>query len=198
MNYIERVDYNGKNRWSMKNSMHTYMIMRGMHSISIFENRIFITIRSANRVQVWRVDKRDSNLAKLIFNSDKQPLEMRIFHRQSQPNTVNPCAIRNGGCEQLCLSGFNGAGQLYAKCICSAGYELTSATQCVLVKHSSFLIYAKQSPAMIRGISMSNASTMQTSGAVQESIVPILNVKWPLSLDYNVKQQLIYFGQNDM
>lgn len=198
MNYIERVDYNGKNRWSMKNSVNTYLVMRGMHSISLFENRVFITIRAKNRVQIWSVNKRESNLAEMIYSTDKQPLEMRVFHRQNQPATTNPCANNNGGCEQLCVPAHDDNSVTFAQCKCSAGYELISQTHCTLVKHSSFLIYAKQSPAMIRGISMSNTSAIQSPGAVQESIVPILNVKWPLSLDYNVKQQLIYFGQNDM
>lgn len=66
----------------------------------------------------------------------------------------------------------------------------------MLIQHSSFLIYAKQKPAMIKGIAMTTKS--QPGGGNQEAIVPILNVKWPLHLDYNVKEQLIYFGHNNV
>lgn len=48
---------------------------------------------------------------------------------------------------------------------------------------------------MIKGIAMSTKS--QPGGGNQEAIVPILNVKWPIHLDYNVKDQLIYFGHNN-
>lgn len=189
MDYIERVNYDGRNRWSMKSFVGTSM--RRMHSIALFESQVFVTRRSINQREIWRLNRRDPNSAKMIFSSERQPLDIRVYHRQRQPDAINPCAVNE--CEHLCVPIREANGTLQARCLCSAGYYLKSRTQCVLVKQTSFLIYAKQNPAMIRGISMSNAS-----GLAQESMVPVLNVKWPLSLDYNVQQQLLYFGQNDM
>lgn len=196
MDYIERVNYDGKNRWSMKSFVGSSM--RRMHSIALFESQVYVTRRSTNQCEVWRINRRDPNAAKMIYASETQPLDLRVFHRQRQPDAINPCVTRQNGsngnrCEHLCVPVMGKNNRLSAKCLCSAGYYLKSGTQCVLVKQTSFLIYAKQSPAMIRGISMSNVP-----GLAQESMVPILDVKWPLTLDYNARDQLLYFGQNDM
>lgn len=188
MNYVERVDYYGKNRWSMKS---VGVSMQQMHSIAIFESQVFVVKSSHEKHDLWRINRRDTSSAKAIFRSDKRPIDIRIFHRQMQPNAKNPCF--NQSCDHFCVPSHRSDIGLNAKCICAAGYQLKQKKHCSLVKQTSFLIYAKQSPAMIRGISISNLS-----GMAQESMVPVLNVKWPLSLDYNVRNQLLYFAQNDM
>lgn len=190
MDYIERVDYNGQNRWSLKAFIGSSM--RPLHAIALFESNFFLIKRTVQHLEMWRISRRNTSSAEKIFVTDVFPLEMRIFHAQSQPTAPNPCTLdKSTKCEHLCVLD----NKMLPQCVCSAGYQLKSQNECVLVKQTSFLIYAKQSPAMIRGISISNGS--EISGA-QECMVPILNVKWPLSLDYNVKKQLIYFGQNDM
>lgn len=194
MDYIERVDYNGQNRWSLKAFIGSSM--RPMHAIAMFESNIYITKRTNQHLEMWRISRRNTSSAEKIFVTEEQPLEVRIFHAQSQPTVSNPCADNSTlNCGHLCVLAHGTDEKLQPQCVCSAGYQLTSQHECILVKQTSFLIYAKQSPAMIRGISISNGS--EISGA-QECMVPVLNVKWPLSLDYNVKKQLIYFGQNDM
>lgn len=191
MDYVERVDYNGNNRWSLKAFIGSSM--RPMNAIALFEGFIFITKRAINHREMWRISRRNSTLAEKIFVTDEQPLEIRIYHAQAQPNATNLCTALN--CQHLCVLNYDAAAaKIQAKCICSSGYQLKSGTECILVKHSTFLIYAKQSPAMIRGISITDGSNDQP----QECIVPISNVKWPLSLDYNANDQIIYFGQNDM
>lgn len=200
MDYVERVDYNGNNRWSLKAVIGAGS-MRPMHAIALFESNIYITKRSSHHREMWRISRRDSNSAEKIFTTDEQPLEVRIFHAQSQPNALNLCssnATNSLNCEHLCVLGHDAEKNLKAKCICSLGYQPMDQSKCVLVKRSTFLIYAKQNPAMIRGISISNGTNNAGKEATQECMVPVLNVKWPLSLDYNVKQQMIYFGQNDM
>lgn len=194
MDYIERVDYDGANRWSLKAFIGSSM--RPMHAIALFESNIYITKRTVQHLEMWRISRRNTSLAEKIFITDEQPLEVRIFHAQSQPSAPNPCAANTTlNCGHVCVRAYGTDKKVQARCVCKAGYQLKSQHECVLVKQSSFLIYAKQSPEMIRGISISNDSDI--SGA-QECMVPVLNVKWPLSLDYNVKKQLIYFGQNDM
>lgn len=196
MDYIERVDYNGNNRWSLKAFIGSSM--RPMHAIALFESNIYITKRTVSHFELWRINRRNTSSVEKIIVTDDQPFEMRIFHAQSQPNASNPCssnALHPLNCEHLCILAHDNDNKFQAKCICTAGYQLKDQHKCILVKQASFLIYAKQSPAAIHGISISNGTDI--SGA-QECMVPILNVKWPLSLDYNVKHQLIYFGQNDM
>lgn len=195
MDYVERVDYNGNNRWSLKAFIGSSM--RPMNAIALFESHIFITKRTLHHREMWRISRRNSSSAEKIFVIDDQPLEVRIFHAQNQPMAINPCADKSKlNCQHLCVANRNLDNILSGKCMCSPGYQLKSQTECVLVKQTSFLIYAKQSPAMIRGISITNGS--DTTNEAQECMVPILNVKWPLSLEYNANGQIIYFGQNDM
>lgn len=196
MSYVERVDYNGNNRWSSKAFIGSSM--RPMNAIALFESNIFITKRAVNHnLELWRINRRNATATGKLFTIDEQPLEVRIFHAQTQPNATNPCGDKSIlNCQHLCVAIRNTNNSLFGKCMCSPGYQLKSHTECVLVKQTSFLIYAKQNPAMIRGISISNES--DTIQEAQECMVPILNVKWPLSLDYNAKGQIIYFGQNDM
>lgn len=192
MDYVERVDYDGKNRWSLK--AHVGSSTRPLSAIALFEAHIFITKRTGSHREIWRVSRRNSSEMEKVFGTADQPLEMRLFHAQTQPMAPNPCANNSLNCQHLCvLDHTDDAPAIRGKCICKAGYQLKSSNECVLVKQTSFLIYAKQSPAMIRGISISN-----DSDTPHECIVPILNVKWPLSLDYNAKSEIIYFGQNDM
>lgn len=192
MDYVERVDYDGKNRWSLK------AFVKPLNAIALFEAHIFITKRTGNHREIWRVSRRNSSEMEKIFAIDEQPLELRLFHAQTQPMASNPCTNNSLNCQHLCvLDRIDGIGSptLRGKCICKAGYQLKSSTECILEKQTSFLIYAKQSPAMIRGISVANDNDNDTA---HECMVPILNVKWPLSLDYNAKSEIIYFGQNDM
>lgn len=201
MDYVERVDYNGQKRWSMKAFVDS--TMRPMHAISLFEGNIYITKRSTSHKEMWRISRRKTNSAEKMFVTEEQPLEVRIFHAQMQPNATNPCSnkpetVQPLNCQHLCVLERNEDKLMYAKCVCSAGYQLKSPNECVLIKRSTFLIYAKQNPAMIRGITISNGTDAGDADEAQECMVPILNVKWPLSLDYNVKDEIIYFGQNDM
>ncbi|XP_031616659.1 prolow-density lipoprotein receptor-related protein 1 isoform X3 [Contarinia nasturtii] len=202
MDYIERVDYSGNTRWSLKALIGSSM--RPMHAIALFESNIYITKRSMSHLEMWRINRRNTSSVERIFVTKEQPLEMRIFHAQSQPNAPkswidpNPCSnntTHSMNCEHLCVLAYGITKKIQAQCICSAGYQLKNQHRCVLIKQNSFLIYAKQSPDMIRGISISNTTDILDA---QECMVPILNVKRPLSLDYNMKNQLIYFGQNDI
>lgn len=196
MDSIERVDYEGHSRWSLRKSVDSYPIIKSLYSVAIFERTIFVTSRPASVYNqgVIAIDKWSSEHAHHIVHNISRPNNLRIFHKQRQPTIANnPCA-NGGGCAQICITAWRGSVRVpVAQCLCSAGYRLQGKF-CVLNQHKQFLIYAKQKPPMIKGIEM---STDQGPGSSQEAIVPIWNVKWPLSLDYNVKEQLVYFGQHD-
>lgn len=193
MDCVERIDYDGNKRWSLKAFIGS--TMRPMQTIALFENFIYFTKRNTHFREIWRINRRNTNLAEKLFTTDEQPNEVRIFHAQIQPTIENLCDSKlQLKCQHLCVLTRNDHNLLVAKCICRAGYQLKSQGECIFMQPTSMLIYAKQSPAMIRGITISN----DMMNNIQESIVPILNVKWPLSLDYNAKSELIYFSQNDM
>lgn len=199
MDSIERIDYNGKHRWSLKKSAISSIILKSLHSICIFENTIYLSSwqgKMANQTIV-AVSKYDANTAHVIVQNLTYPNSLRIFHRQKQLHIQKHPCENGGGCDQICITAYRKNQQPYAQCLCAPGYRLKTRSQCALIKHSSYLIYAKQRPAMIKGIAMTTAIHSTQSNGI-ESIVPILNVKWPLTLDYNVHEELIYFGQNDM
>lgn len=188
MDSIERVDYNGKNRWSLKKTALNSGLLRSVHSIAVFEDTIYVSTWSGNQ-SIIAIKKRDPNSAQILINNLTHPSNLRIFHLQKQPHIQHPCENR-GGCDHLCIPYKN----RIPKCLCSAGFQ-SFGTKCNPMKRLSFLIYAKQKPAMIKGIPI---TTLRSNGESSDAIVPILNIKWPLSLDYNVRDQLIYFGQNDV
>ncbi len=55
----------------------------------------------------------------------------------------------------------------------------------------SFLLYGKGRPAMIKGISIPAAN-----GSAEDVITPIVGLSSPTALDYDVKEQYIYFVNN--
>lgn len=196
MDHVERVDYDGNKRWSIK-----YFIgssMRAMQTIAVFENVVYFSKYNHipnNHCEIWRINQRNTTLTEKLFHTNEPPLEVRIFHAQVQPNAHNPCDSNSTlNCQHLCVLHRNNDTSVNGKCLCKAGYQLKSQRECVFVQPKTILMYAKQSPAMIRGIEISNLRT----NATQEGIVPIMNVKWPLSLDYDAKSKTIYFSQNDM
>lgn len=56
-----------------------------------------------------------------------------------------------------------------------------------MVKESTFLIYSKGKPAMIKGISTSSKQKHQM-------MVPITDLNHPVAIDYDLKEQYIYYS----
>lgn len=52
----------------------------------------------------------------------------------------------------------------------------------------SFLLYSKDHPAMIKGISVTSGNTF-----VEEVIAPITGLNHPTALDFDIEDQFIYF-----
>lgn len=193
---IDRVDYNGKNRWSLKKR--TFSLLKSLHSLVIFEKNLLVS--SWHWVQrnqsIIFLNKPDYSAGRQIITNIQQPDALRIYHRQTQPEVPHPCQ-NGGGCQHLCITAWRKDLTPMAQCICKPGYRLQARTQCILAKHPTFLVYTRGDPKMIKGIPLSRLA--ESNGIVNpEMMVPILNVKWPLSFDFSVKDQLIYFGHNDM
>ena len=78
-------------------------------------------------------------------------------------------------------------GNPYAQCICQGGCHQLKA-RCFIRPPSTFFVYTKGRPAMIKGISNS------PSHKNAEVMNPITNVSRPASLDCDVKNQSMYFS----
>lgn len=197
---IERVDYDGNHRTPLKKHPNTEYF-KSLHSIVVFENDIHVISWRSKNHSIIHVDRLDSKVSRRAVTGLFLPYGLLVFHRQRQPEVAHPCRERNGGCEHLCIPNYK-KNVVTAQCMCAPGYRL-SAKSCVLVHHKSFLLYSKQNPSMIKGIALSPASRNQSSEAhavqlQQQAIVPI-SIKHPnpITFDYNVKDQLVYFGQYD-
>lgn len=197
---IERVDYDGNNRTALKKHPNVEY-MRSLHSFVVFENYIHVASwhNSPKNNSIIRIYRLNPKISGQIVEGISRPHGLLVFHRQRQPEVAHPCRERNGGCQHLCIPNYN-KNVVTAQCLCAPGYRL-SAKSCVLVEHRSFLLYAKQQPSMIKGIALWPSSRNQSDAPLvkqQQSIVPILiNRPEPIRFDYNVKDQLIYFGQYD-
>lgn len=191
MDNVERVNYDGSHRWSLKKKSHLMNVAQSLHSITVFEDTIYLA--SWKNQSVLAVNRFTSE-AKIIEYGVHRGISLHVYHRQKQPDVAHPCRENNGGCQHLCIPMYRNKVAI-AQCQCSSGYRSLGKT-CTLIKEPSFLIYAKENPPMIKAIPMD--STPQIGGADNQSIVPITNIGWPVSFDFNVKDRVLYFGNNRM
>lgn len=182
---IERVDYDGNNRWFLKKSANFMINLQSIHTVNVFESTIFLA--SWKNRSVVAIDKFTTE-AKLVATDIARAFHLHVFHRQKQPETAHPCRRQNGGCDHLCIPVWKKSVAI-GLCMCSPGYRLKSKTQCVLIKRPTFLIYAKSNPGMIRGIPLGIKS--------QEAIVPVSDLGRDITFDYHIEDQLIFFAHHD-
>lgn len=196
MDFLERIDYSGRNRWSLKKTEEIHPYMSSLFSFATFENTLYV----AQDIALISIDKHNARPAQQIRGNLSSPASVLVFHRQRQPEVAHPCRDQNGGCDHLCIPKYKKA-VVTAQCLCAAGYRLR-LNECTLVHHKSFLMYAKHRPTMIKGISLQPAATVDGGNASDvgtaqpEAMVPIMaNRDTSIRFDYNVKDQLTYFGQ---
>lgn len=182
---IERVDYDGNNRWFLKKSANFMINLQSIHTVNVFESTIFLA--SWKNRSVVAIDKFTTE-AKIVSTDIARAFHLHVFHRQKQPETAHPCRRQNGGCDHLCIPVWKKSVAI-GLCMCSPGYRLKSKTQCVLIKRPTFLIYAKSNPGMIRGIPLGIKS--------QEAIVPVSDLGRDITFDYHIEDQLIFFAHHD-
>lgn len=103
---------------------------------------------------------------------------------------AHPCRVNNGNCNQICVPHWTKS-FAEAKCMCSHGYKLHNNTECELLRYERFLLAARQRLANIAGIPLTQQHNYL------DAMVPIYNVTWPLGVDVNVRQKLIYFIQSN-
>lgn len=187
MNYIERVDYNGKHRKSLKQKSGLRPDLSKLHSIALFENQLLV----AEERRLVKLHKFSANIEQIVVGN--RTTGLLIFHRQRQPEVAHPCRDRNGGCNHLCIP-YNRQSIVTALCLCAPGYQFVGndRKKCVLVEEKAFLMYVRNDPTTIMGIAIADNKDGQ------ESMVPIVAThNAAIRYDYSVREQLVYFGQMD-
>lgn len=185
MNYIERCDYDGKHRKSLKQKSGLRPDLSKLYSIALFENQLVV----AEERRIVKLHKHSAEIKHSLKGNRTSGL--LIWHRQRQPEVAHPCREQNGGCNHLCIP-YNRQSIVSAKCLCAPGYQQDGQKKCVLVEEKAFLMYVRNDPATIKGIAIADNEDGQ------ESMVPIVAPhNSPMGYDYNVRDQLVYFGQMD-
>ncbi|KAL7865857.1 hypothetical protein SRHO_G00111040 [Serrasalmus rhombeus] len=188
LDYIEVVDYNGKNR-------HT--IIQGtqvayLHGLAVFEDYLYAT-RSESlgdaAVDVLRINRFNVTDPEML-NSMGNSRAIRIYHKLTQPKVRgHACEVNSygkaGGCAHLCLL----SGSYKSRsCRCRTGFSLGNDGQsCKKPKNDLFLFYGKGRPGIIRGLDINVKSS-------NEHMVPVEDLVNPRALDYHAETGYIYFA----
>ncbi|XP_059475497.1 low-density lipoprotein receptor-related protein 1 isoform X2 [Neocloeon triangulifer] len=176
---IERVDYDGGNRKSLKKGA----TLEQIYGISVFENSIFVSVWKTRKIlDIDRFGLREPKEVATYNEVSK----IHVYHRQRQPDVDHPCKYKNGGCQQICVTSWNNS-KPFAQCLCQDGFRLTKGGKCLVAKQTEFLIFSKGRPPGIKGISINNK-------AVEQGMIPISSVSRPTAIDYDVRTQFIYFS----
>ncbi|XP_016375775.1 low-density lipoprotein receptor-related protein 1B-like [Sinocyclocheilus rhinocerous] len=188
LDYIEMVDYNGKNRYTI---IQGYQVAH-LHGLAVFEDYLYATRSEPSSgavVDILRINRfnvTDPETLTSIGNAKT----IRVYHKLSQPKVKgHACEAdpygKPGGCSHICLL----SGSYKSRsCRCRTGFSLGSdGLSCKKPKNDLFLFYGKGRPGTIRGLDMNVKS-------INEHMVPIEDLVNPRALDYHAETGNIYFA----
>uniref|UniRef100_A0A8C2AJW7 Low density lipoprotein receptor-related protein 1Bb n=1 Tax=Cyprinus carpio TaxID=7962 RepID=A0A8C2AJW7_CYPCA len=188
LDYIEMVDYNGKNRHTI---IQGYQVAH-LHGLAVFEDYLYATrseSSSGAEVDILRINRFNVTDPETL-TSIENAKTIRVYHKLSQPKVKgHACEVdpygKPGGCSHICLL----SGSYKSRsCRCRTGFSLGSdGLSCKKPKNDLFLFYGKGRPGIIRGLDMNVKSS-------NEYMVPIEDLVNPRALDYHAETGNIYFA----
>ncbi|XP_034653858.1 prolow-density lipoprotein receptor-related protein 1 isoform X1 [Drosophila subobscura] len=192
---IERVDYEGQHRWTLKKFPHSPVLLRSLQAIEVFENTIYLSPWTGN--VIVSLD-RFSHKSQLLRRNVTRATNFRIYHRQKQPEVAHPCRENNGDCNQICVPLWT-RGFASAKCLCTAGYKLHNQTTCLLAAHDKFLVYSDKRLGRITGVPLGTEQVQQLEqlGEQPDLMVPIYNASIGQTIDVNVRAKSVFYVVRD-
>uniref|UniRef100_A0A3Q2X6U1 Low density lipoprotein receptor-related protein 1Aa n=1 Tax=Haplochromis burtoni TaxID=8153 RepID=A0A3Q2X6U1_HAPBU len=189
LDYIEVVDYEGKNRHTIIQGL----LIEHLYGLTVFENYLYATNSDNANMQpktsVIRVNRFNSTDYQVVTRVDKGGA-LHVYHQRRQPPVRSHACEEDqfgkaGGCSDICLLG---NGQKTRTCRCRSGFSLGSdGKSCKKPEHELFLVYGKGRPGVIRGMDM-NAKVPD------EYMIPIENLMNPRALDFHAETEFIYFA----
>ncbi|XP_039297964.1 low-density lipoprotein receptor-related protein 1 [Nilaparvata lugens] len=123
-----------------------------------------------------------SNFTVLINGLGESLKDLAVYSKKHRQGT-NPCAVDNGGCEELCL--FNGT---YPVCMCSHGLVAEDGKTCK--EYSSFLMYSR----VVRIDSVHMDTGANTMNSPFPSIQSKELMKNAIGLTFDYKRQTLYYS----
>uniref|UniRef100_A0A8C8C7J0 EGF-like domain-containing protein n=1 Tax=Oncorhynchus tshawytscha TaxID=74940 RepID=A0A8C8C7J0_ONCTS len=189
LDYIEVVDYEGKNRHTIIQGL----LIEHLYGLTVFENYLYATNSDNANMQpktsVIRVNRFNSSDYQVVTRVDKGGA-LHVYHQRRQPpvrsHACEPDQFgKAGGCSDICLLGNS---HKTRTCRCRSGFSLGSdGKSCKKPEHELFLVYGKGRPGVIRGMDM-NAKVPD------EYMIPIENLMNPRALDFHSESDFIYFA----
>nr|XP_061813958.1 low-density lipoprotein receptor-related protein 1-like [Nerophis lumbriciformis] len=189
LDYIEVVDYEGKNRHTIIQGL----LIEHLYGLTVFENYLYATNSDNANMQpktsVIRINRFNSPDFQVVTRVDKGGA-LHVYHQRRQPPVrSHACEVdqfgKAGGCSDICLLG---NGHKTRTCRCRSGFSLGSdGKSCKKPEHELFLVYGKGRPGVIRGMDM-NAKVPD------EYMIPIENLMKPRALDFHAESEFIYFA----
>lgn len=171
---VQRISYSGGNREYVRGNL---VLPSG---IAVLGNNVYWSEYSLRKI--FSVPKNSKVGAPAVIKSNLVNVDrIAIFDAAIQPEVHNPCSENNGGCEQLCFSLPNNS---TAVCKCSLGKLGPDGRTCI--PPQEFLIYAFDS--QVRGVFLDPNDRAQP-------IPPLKGLDFPVSLDYDFRENFIYFSQ---
>eukprot|EP00066_Takifugu_rubripes_P020818 XP_011610084.1 PREDICTED: low-density lipoprotein receptor-related protein 1B [Takifugu rubripes] len=190
LDYIDVVDYDGKNRHSIVHGSKVSYV----YALSVFEDHLYATrsdpSKGSSSVELIRIHRfnitAESEMLATLGNSK----QLRVYHKLSQPKVRSHACDTDsrgkpGGCSHICLL----SGSYKSRtCRCPTGYSLGPDGQsCKKPKKDLFLFYGKGRPGIIRGLDMNIKSS-------DEHMEPIEDLVNPRAIDYHAELGHIYFA----
>ncbi|XP_071103874.1 low-density lipoprotein receptor-related protein 2-like [Haliotis cracherodii] len=172
---IQSVSFSGGNRQTVR------LNLPKPYGLALYGNYIYWVDK--NLKELYRVSNTgdQSQKAEVIKSNLLNVRDVAIFDKSSQPAGTSPCTKNNGGCQQLC---FAMPEETTPTCSCSAGQLATDGKTCEAL--TEFLILAAETE--IRGLSLN-----PDDGTLP--IPTITGLKGAVAVDFDVKENYIYFSQ---
>ncbi|XP_002138212.3 prolow-density lipoprotein receptor-related protein 1 isoform X1 [Drosophila pseudoobscura] len=192
---IERVDYEGQRRWTLKKFPDSPVLLRSLQAIEVFENTIYLSPWTGNVIVAL---DRFTHKTHLLRRNVTRATNFRIFHRQKQPEVAHPCRENNGDCNQICVPLWT-RGFASARCLCTAGYKLHNQTTCLLAAQDKFLVYSDKRLSRIAGVPLGTEQVQQLEqlGELPDVMVPIYNASIGQTIDVNVRAKSVFYVVRD-
>ncbi|XP_021325253.1 low-density lipoprotein receptor-related protein 1B isoform X1 [Danio rerio] len=188
LDFIEVVDYNGKNRQTIVQGNS----VSHLFGLALFEDYLFATCSEPSReskVDIFRINRFNSSDTNTIATLESAR-NVRVYHRLAQPTVrTHACSPdphgRKGGCSHICLLSHNYKSRV---CRCRTGHVLASdGKSCKKPKNELFLFYGKGRPGVIRGLDMNIKSG-------DEHLIQIEGLVSPRALDFHAESGYVYFA----
>ncbi|XP_045762403.1 prolow-density lipoprotein receptor-related protein 1-like [Maniola jurtina] len=174
---VERADYAGRRRLTVRRG---YSSPR-LQALAPLDTSLYLPLWGERAVAVVSRFARERRRTLLPLGA--RPTHALAYHRQRQPRVEHPCAVRNGGCAHICITGYR-AGAPHAHCLCRHGFRLAGHGDCELSSAQSYVVVSRGSPPMVAGVALPGG---------EEAFAPATRAARPTAADVDAHTGTLYY-----